>query len=362
MASFFDQLKTLGLFNPKNDPTAQAYGLPPEMVNQARWAALGNMGTQLMALSQQMTPEQRARMMGQADFTGGYQTNLYNQAQLKLMGDAQKRKSAESERDAAARQWLEQKIAGMPDGRKKQNAAIRLELGDLKGAADELTADDPVMAAPTTRTVRVGDNDVTYQWANGQWEKLGEGPAFKPDAPQPPSSVKEYEYAKQQGYEGTYEDFLKMATAAKAGVALPAEMGARIGLGDEFLTEDLPQIKKDVAAGVATGPVDAIAGWAGVGRQGEIRRRIQTGLDAMLRNLTGAGMTADEMARYEARYAPSLFDTPESLASKLDGLERDLKAVKGGAVAGKTGSMVKDNTTDTPKKRLKFNPATGELE
>ena len=361
--SFLDTLKNLGLWQGQQPQAAQPnpYGLDPQMMQMARSQALGNIGGQIMAMSAQMTPDQRARMMAGADWTGGMQSNLYNAAQMQLMSDAQRRRQAESERDQSARQWLEQKIAAMPDSKRKQNAAIRLQLGDIKGAADELTAEEAAPAAPTTRTVRVGDADVTYQWVNGRWEKMGEGPAFKPETPQPPSSVKEYEYAKSQGYEGTYEEFIKMATAAKAGVALPAEMGARIGLGDEFLNEDLPGIKKDVEAGTATGAYDYVMGWAGRGRQGEIRRRLLTGVDALRRNLTGAGMGQQETEEYVGRYLPSITDDAETLASKIDGLERDLRAVKDGAVSGKTGAMVKDSQTPE-KKRLKFNPQTGELE
>lgn len=360
--SFFDTLKQYGLWPQQQAPSQQdnPYGLDEEMMRQARLQSLSNIGAQIMAASVRQTPQQRAETLAGFDPTGGYQQSLMNAAQMKLVGDKMRASREEDDRDKAAQAWLQQKIASMPDSQQKRNAMIYLQLGDVQKAAAELTKEEAAPEAPTMKTVRVGDKDVTYQWTRDGWEKIAEGLAFEPNQSKPPSSVQEYEYAKEQGYDGSYEDFLKMATAAKAGVALPAEMGARIGLGNEFLEEDLPNIQKDVAAGVATGPVDAMLGWAGVGRQGEIRRRIQTGLDAMLRNLTGAGMTADEMARYEARYAPSLFDTPESLKSKLDGLERDLKAIKGGAVAGKTGTMSQETTN--AKKRLKYNPATGELE
>jgi hypothetical protein len=362
--SFLDTLKNLGLWQGGQPQAEQPnpYGLDPAIMQQARMSALGNVGGQLLAMSQQMTPDQRARLMANADWSGGYQGNLMNAAQMQLMGDSRRRKTEEDDRGRAAREWLTQKIAGLPDGKQKQNAMIYLQMGDLQNAAAQLTAEPRAMEAPTTRTVRVGDQDITYQWLDGQWQKMGEGPAFKPETAQAPSSVREYEYAVSQGYEGTYEDFLKMATAAKAGVALPAEMGARIGLGDEFLTEDLPGIKKDVAEGVATGPLDYLTGWAGRGRQGEIRRRLLTGVDALRRNLTGAGMSATETEEYVGRYLPSMTDDAKTLASKIDGLERDLRAVKGGAVAGKTGSMVRDQGAPQPKTRLKYNPETGELE
>lgn len=358
--SFFDTLKQFGLW-PQQQGGVQdnPYGLDEAMMRQARMQSLSNLGSQIMAASMPMTQAQRANLMSDFDISGGYQDNLLNAYQMKLISDKQREAQEEDARVAQSRAWLAEKIKSMPAGPRRDAAMVYLQMNDLAKAAEQIAV-LPEVKPTELKTVKSGDKEITYQWNGSQWVPFSEGPAFKPDTPQPPSSVKEYQYAKEQGYQGSYEDFLKMATAAKAGVALPAEMGARIGLGDEFLTEDLPSIKKDVAAGVATGPIDAIAGWAGVGRQGEIRRRIQTGLDAMLRNLTGAGMTADEMARYEARYAPSMFDTPESLKSKLDGLERDLKAVKGGAVAGKTGVITEQNAPGA-KKRLKFDPATGEL-
>ena len=142
--SFLDTLKSLGLWQQgQPQPQQNPYGLDPQMMQQARMQALGNIGGQILAMSQQMTPDQRARMMGQADWTGGYQNSLYNAAQMKLMGDAQRRKAAESERDQAAREWLMQKIAGMPDGRTKQNAMIYVQLGDLAKAAEQITAGAP---------------------------------------------------------------------------------------------------------------------------------------------------------------------------------------------------------------------------
>lgn len=361
--SFFDTLKQYGLWPQQQAPSQQdnPYGLDEEMMRQARLQSLSNIGAQIMAASVRQTPQQRAELLSGFDPTGGYQQSLMNAAQMKLVGDKMRASREEDDRDKAAQAWLQQKIASMPDSQQKRNAMIYLQLGDVQKAAAELTKEEAAPEAPTMKTVRVGDKDVTYQWTPDGWEKIAEGLAFEPNQSKPPSSVQEYEYAKSQGYEGSYEDFLKMATAAKAGVALPAEMGARIGLGDEFLTNDLPGIKKDVAEGIATGPIDALTGWAGYGRQGEIRRRLLTGVDALRRNLTGAGMSATETEEYISRYLPSMTDNAESLASKIDGLERDLNAVKGGAVAGKTGAMTQQSNSGA-RKRLKFNLATGELE
>lgn len=359
--SFFDTLKQYGLWpTPQAGAAANPYGLDEDMMRQARMQSLSNIGAQIMAASVRQTPQQRAELMANFDPTGGYQESLMNAAQMKILGQKMRQQQQTDDRKAAAKSWLTQKIETMPDSVQKRNAMIYLQLGDVEKAAAALTAQTEVK--PTElKTVKSGDKEITYQWDGKQWAPFSEGLAFKPDTPQPPSSVKEYEYAKQQGYEGTYEDFLKMATAAKAGVALPAEMGARMGLGDEFLTNDLPDIKKDVEAGIATGPLDALTGWAGYGRSGEIRRRLLTGVDALRRNLTGAGMGQGEAEEYVQRYLPTMTDDAENLMSKIDGLERDLKAAKSGAIAAKTGTMT-ENAQPAPGRRLKFNPETGELE
>lgn len=142
--SFLDTLKSLGLWQGQQ-PQAQQnpYGLDPALMQQARLQSLGNIGSQIMAMSAQMTPDQRARMMANADFSGGYQTNLYNAAQMQLMGENRRRKMQDDDRSNAARNWLSQQIMRLPDGKQKQNAMIYLQLGDLQNAAAQLTAGAP---------------------------------------------------------------------------------------------------------------------------------------------------------------------------------------------------------------------------
>ena len=140
--SFLQKLQELGLWGqqPGQPQQQNPYGLNPQQMRQAAWQSVGNLGSQIMALSQQMTPAQRAAMMSRADFTGGFQQNLYNQAQMKLMQDKQRQAAEEDERSRAAKMWLAQKIGGMPDSTQKRNAMIYLQLGDVQKAAEVLTA------------------------------------------------------------------------------------------------------------------------------------------------------------------------------------------------------------------------------
>jgi hypothetical protein len=87
-----------------------------------------------------MTPDQRARMMANADFSGGMQRNLYNAAQMKLMGDAGRQKEQESERDKAAKQFVMEQINQIQDPRQRQKALIYAQLGDYAKAAESITA------------------------------------------------------------------------------------------------------------------------------------------------------------------------------------------------------------------------------
>lgn len=149
--SFFDTLKNLGLFKPQQgQPQQNPYGLDPAVYKQAQMAALGNIGGQILAMSQQMTPDQRARMMANADWTGGMQGNLMNAAQMQLMGQAQKRRQEDDQRSQAAREWLAQKVASLPDGQQKRNAMIYLQLGDIQKAAEAITAEP---AAPNWQII-----------------------------------------------------------------------------------------------------------------------------------------------------------------------------------------------------------------
>ena len=119
---------------------------------------------------------------------------------------------------------------------------------------------------------------------------------------------------------------------------ISAEMGARIGMGDAFLKE-LPGIREKIARGDASGPIDGAKLAIGVGAPMDIWRDIETGRDALVRNLTGAGMSVSEANNQAARYQISPTDTSETMLSKLDNLERDLRATRSGAIDARTGEL-----------------------
>lgn len=198
-----------------------------------------------------------------------------------------------------------------------------------------------------------------------------------------PTSVEEFNFAKSQGFKGSYMDYEKekrgkgmtvydpntgqpiMTTGDTSmnGTSIPSEVGARIGLGQEFLQNDYNPILKSIRAGEVTGVGNYAAGSFGRGAPGEVHRRMASGADALKRALTGAGMSVAESNDYASRYQPVWSDDAATLERKLIGLKSDLEAVANGAIKGKAGH-VSDllPTADAPAKVLTFNPSTGKLE
>jgi hypothetical protein len=191
--SFFETLKAMGLFpnqqgqapqgqpgQPPQAPVEDPYGLDPATRRMLGWQTLGNMSQQLLALSQQMTPEQRSRMMANVDFSGGYQQNLLNAQQMRLIAD----KRRQQIKDQQAQEQLGEMIKQLPPGRQRDAAMFYLQAGDI-GKAGEVIYGTGAAQEPVMKTIRVGTKDVTYQLdpATNQWKVFQEGEAFKPDGP-----------------------------------------------------------------------------------------------------------------------------------------------------------------------------------
>ena len=110
--------------------------------------------------------------------------------------------------------------------------------------------------------------------------------------------------------------------------AISGEIAARVGMADSFLGQ-APAIRERLAAGEATGPIDRFMGGnISSSSQAEVMRQIKSGMDALQRMLTGAGMPVAEAAEYERRYLPTYTDDAESSVQKLDQLVRELERVK----------------------------------
>ncbi len=132
-----------------------------------------------------------------------------------------------------------------------------------------------------------------------------------------------------------------------APTALPAEIGARIGLAEGFLKrydgiyKKLPELETVLGRG-------QVLFNTGIGA--EVKRHIETGAEALVRSLTGAGKSKEEAESYASRYLPSPLDTAFDLKSKLEGLRYDLENSIQGTMKDKGGwkSPAKDPIKGIP--------------
>lgn len=187
------------------------------------------------------------------------------------------------------------------------------------------------------------------------------------------SDQREFQQAKDDGFTGNFMDYqIKMKEAGRQQVnidtgeklpsgyrwtdpnkrelgvqpipggpatQIPGELAARIGMGENFLKNDLPILRKEVEAGTATGPIDRGMAWAGYGKPAEVQRKFQSGVEVLSRLLSGAGMTQVEIDEKTQRYMPTMMDTPASLKTKIDQLEAEIKAAGSAALRGRGETM-----------------------
>lgn len=195
----------------------------------------------------------------------------------------------------------------------------------------------------------------------------------------PTDDMREYQQAVQQGFQGNFMDYqIKMKEAGRnqidintgeklptgfrwknpeqkelgvepipggPGEQVPAELAARVGMADNFLSQ-LPKIKADVAAGKVTGLVDKTGAATGYGGGAQTYRQIQSGVDALTRMLSGAGMNITEAEQYARRYLPTYADDSQSMLTKLEQLEAELLSTKEMTMRGRGGSSTGDMGND----------------
>lgn len=134
------------------------------------------------------------------------------------------------------------------------------------------------------------------------------------------------------------------------GEKVDSEVAARLGLAKSFLAqlEDHTDAKGNPKKGIRTRVMEGQATglWGGptgalnIGEAGEVRRQIASGAEALLRNLTGAGMNIDEAKKYVRRYEVEVHDSADTVISKLDQLERELRSVSEVVSQGRGGNIL----------------------
>lgn len=112
------------------------------------------------------------------------------------------------------------------------------------------------------------------------------------------------------------------------------EVSARLGLATNFMNQ-YDNVLKEVDAGNLTGTGYIGSVMFGRGTGGDAYRTIQAGSDALLRNLTGAGMPQSEADKYVKRYEPGMTDDAATLHNKIAGLKTDLDNVTAAVTAGR---------------------------
>jgi hypothetical protein len=166
----------------------------------------------------------------------------------------------------------------------------------------------------------------------------------------PPAGIQEYEYAKQQGFAGTFQDW---EASKRGGMAFQTNPDGTVsfqqGANIKPLTEG--QSKDTVFATRAAGALplidqfgDALTSLGeSVGGQAPIvgnylkseqyQQAENAGLEflqAILRKDTGAAITAEEQEEYGKVYLPRPGDKPALLAQKKAARQRALEAIKAG--------------------------------
>ena len=188
-----------------------------------------------------------------------------------------------------------------------------------------------------------------------------------------PAAVQEYEYAKQQGFPGTFQDW---EASKKGGMSLqvdPAtgavtfQQGGNIKPMTEAQSKDatyatraegaLPTL--DQYSGALTNLKDTIAeGVPMVGNYGtseEFQKARNAGnefLQAILRKDTGAAITDGEMTSYGKTYLPEPGDKPGVLEQKKQARLRALEALKAGmspqAILAQEKALAASTPADEP--------------
>lgn len=188
-----------------------------------------------------------------------------------------------------------------------------------------------------------------------------------------PAGVREYEYAKSQGFPGTFQDW---EASKKGGMSLqvdPATGAVSFQQGGNIKPLTEGQSKDTVYATRAAGALplidrygdaltnfgESVAGEVpGVGnymKSPEFQQAEQAGkefLQAILRKDTGAAITPAETNEYGTVYLPRPGDSPEVLAQKKASRERAINALEAGmppqAILAKEKALAKSSGAPQP--------------
>lgn len=210
-----------------------------------------------------------------------------------------------------------------------------------------------------------------------------------PKQAQAPAAIQEYEYARSQGFPGTFQDW---EASKKGGMSLsvdPAtgqvtfQQGSNIKPMTESQSKDTVYATRAEGAlnafepvanaltGVQGATLGAIPGVGNYMKPQDYQKAEQAGrefLAAILRKDSGGAITKEEVNEYGTVYLPAPGDGPEVLLQKKESRQRAVAALKAGMTpqailaqeqALKQGQTAGSNATQNIRK---YNPQIGKFE
>lgn len=117
-----------------------------------------------------------------------------------------------------------------------------------------------------------------------------------------------------------------------AGIPLSEQGSTRVALIEEFNAQ-LPNVLSAIDAGELTGPVSYAKAKLGYGEGGAALRQITQAADLISRFLTGAGKNQTEIAEFQERYMPEIWNDSDTVRNKTIVLSDALNAMKSGVLS-----------------------------
>jgi hypothetical protein len=267
------------------------------------------------------------------------------------------------------RQDQQARLTRQAQAEAEQKRVAAMQWAEKNGLSKEFAAGDPDGVLTLARSLELKKRTPREPT---EWERLTQG--LSPEEvqkarryklgletkPATTDDIQEYEYAKGQGFQGTFPQFLQSkrggASNAPSGYTygpdgklapipggpqdpdrdinepLPGEVASRFGLANEYFKR-FDGIEKDLTSKDprAVGPIDSL----GFGQSGAIQRDMKLGSEAMIRMLTGAGMNKEEAENEVKQYLPGPGDNAKTVLDKQYRLRSALRSMQREALQGR---------------------------
>ncbi|WP_439625935.1 hypothetical protein [Shinella sp.] len=344
--TFFDVFRGMGATNGGDEQSPTGTQQP-----QRGNSFLGGLNPDmLMAISQGLLTGKTPQEQLSGAIVGAYNSRVAQREQAKYY-----------EKENRTRAWLKEKH---PDLLPMMDAGVSPR--DLMAFVYKRQEEQQKAQAPSRKFQALPNGDYGYfDDKAGSWTPLGTGAK----AESQPALVQEFKFAKENGYQGTFTEYAQTKRAGGSGTGgdagfkvppgyrlkdptnpslgvdpipggpaeeIPGELAARLGMAKSFL-ERAPALRQKLANGDVTGPWDQRFAQNGIGERGQVYQELESGVDVLMRLLTGAGMNQTEAEAYARRYLPGSADTADTAVQKLDRLTQELQATASEAGKGRGG-------------------------